>query len=72
MPPFGRILIVLGLIITAVGLVVLFLDRFNIPIGRLPGDITYTGERVTVYFPLVTCIVISVVLSVVFWILNRR
>jgi hypothetical protein len=72
MPSIGRILISIGLIITAAGLVVLFLNRFNIPMGRLPGDITYTGKNVTLYFPIVTCIVISVVISIVLWILNRR
>jgi ribose/xylose/arabinose/galactoside ABC-type transport system permease subunit len=72
MPSFGRILITIGLIITAGGLVVLFLNRSNIPFGRMPGDITFTGKNVTVYFPIVTCIVISIVLSVVFWILKRR
>ncbi|MCU1306377.1 MAG: hypothetical protein JWN45_1072 [Acidobacteriaceae bacterium] len=72
MPSFGRILISIGLIITAAGLVVLFLNRFNVPMGHLPGDITFTGKNVTVYFPIVTCIVISIVLSVIFWILNRR
>jgi hypothetical protein len=72
MPSFGRILISIGLIITAAGLVVLFLNRFNVPMGHLPGDITFTGKSVTVYFPIVTCIVISIVLSVVFWLLNRR
>jgi ribose/xylose/arabinose/galactoside ABC-type transport system permease subunit len=72
MPSFGRILISIGLIITAAGLVVLFLNRFNVPMGHLPGDITFTGKNVTFYFPIVTCIVVSIVLSVVFWLLNRR
>ena len=72
MPSFGRILISIGLIITAAGLFVLFLNRFNVPMGHLPGDITFTGKNVTFYFPIVTCIVVSIVLSVVFWLLNRR
>jgi hypothetical protein len=75
MPSIGRILISIGLIITAIGLVVLFFERFNLPMNRLgglPGDITYTGKSVTVYFPIVTCIVISVVISIVLWILNRH
>jgi hypothetical protein len=72
MPSLGRILITIGLLITAGGLVVLFLNRLNIPIGRFPGDFSYSGKHVTIYFPLVTCIVISIVVSIVFWILNRR
>ena len=72
MPSLGRILIGIGLAITLVGLVALFLGRLNIPLGRLPGDITYQGKNVTFYFPIATCIVISIVLSIIFWILNRR
>jgi hypothetical protein len=72
MPSFGRVLICIGLAITVAGLVFLFLGRFNVPVGRLPGDITYTGKNTTVYFPVVTCLVISIVISIVFWILNRR
>ncbi|MCU1283885.1 MAG: hypothetical protein JWO13_235 [Acidobacteriales bacterium] len=72
MPSFGKILIGLGLLITAVGLVGLFLERSNIPMGTLPGDIVYKSKDVNVYLPLTTCIVISIVISVVFWILNRR
>jgi hypothetical protein len=72
MPSFGRILIGIGLAITVVGLVFLFLGRFNAPVGRLPGDITYTGKNVSLYFPIATCLVIGIVISIVFWILNRR
>jgi hypothetical protein len=72
MPSFGRILIGIGLAITVVGLVFLFLGRFNAPPGRLPGDITYTAKNVTLYFPIATCLIISIVISIVFWILNRR
>jgi hypothetical protein len=72
MPSFGRILIVIGLIITGVGLVGLFLERSNIPMGTLPGDIVYQSKNVNIYFPLTTCILISIVVSVVYWILSRR
>jgi multisubunit Na+/H+ antiporter MnhC subunit len=72
MPSIGRVLIGIGLVITAVGLLFLFLGRLNVPVGRLPGDITYTGRNITIYFPIVTCLVISIVISIVFWLLNRR
>ena len=72
MPSLGRLLIGIGLVITVIGLVALFLGRFNIPIGRLPGDMTYHGKNVTVYFPLATSIVISIVVSLILWILSRR
>jgi hypothetical protein len=65
-------LIGIGLVITVIGLVALFLGRFNIPVGRLPGDVTYRGKNVTVYFPLATSIVISIVVSLILWILSRR
>ena len=48
------------------------MERLNIPMGRLPGDISYSTKHVTVFFPIITCVVISVILSVVFWLLNRR
>ncbi|HKO10329.1 MAG TPA: DUF2905 domain-containing protein, partial [Acidobacteriaceae bacterium] len=55
----------------AVGVAVLLIGKTGLPIGRLPGDITWRGKNTTVYFPLVTCIIVSVVLSLVFWILSR-
>ena len=67
----GRWLIGLGLLIAAVGVAVLLIAKTGLPIGRLPGDITWRGKNTTVYFPLVTCILVSVVLSLVFWILSR-
>ena len=71
MGDLGRWLIGLGLLIAAVGVAVLLIGKTGLPIGRLPGDITWRGKNTTVYFPLVTCIIVSVVLSLVFWILSR-
>jgi len=45
--------------------------RIGLPLGRLPGDIVYRGKHTTVYFPLVTCIVISVVLTLIFYVISR-
>ncbi|HET9689470.1 MAG TPA: DUF2905 domain-containing protein [Pseudolabrys sp.] len=64
-----RFLIGLGLVILAVGIVWPILSRIGV--GRLPGDIVYERDGTTFYFPLVTCILISVVLSVLFWLFNR-
>jgi len=64
-----RFLIGLGLVILAVGIVWPILWRIGL--GRLPGDIAYERDGTTFYFPLVTCILISVVLSVLFWLFNR-
>ena len=62
---FGWLLLVLGLLITAIGL--WFLVGPSVPwLGRLPGDIRIEGEHYRFYFPVVTCILLSIVLSLVF------
>ena len=68
----GRLLIGAGLALVAIGAVVLIISRLNLPIGRLPGDIVYRGKNTTVYFPWVTCLLISIILTLVVWLLNRR
>jgi len=68
----GRLLIFAGLVLVACGLVVLLLNRLNLPLGRLPGDVVWRGKSTTVYFPWVTCLVISVVGTLLLWIFNRR
>jgi hypothetical protein len=64
----GRLLIVIGLVMVAAGLLI----QFGVPIGRLPGDISYKRDNFSFYFPLTTSIVASVVLTLLFWLLNRR
>jgi len=64
-----RFLIGLGLIILMVGIVWPILSRIGF--GRLPGDIVFQRGGTTFYFPLVTCIIISVVISTVLWLINR-
>jgi hypothetical protein len=68
----GRILIVLGLLLAALGVVVSLGARLPIRLGRLPGDVVIRGKHSVFYFPLVTCVLISVVLSLVLWAMNRR
>jgi formate hydrogenlyase subunit 3/multisubunit Na+/H+ antiporter MnhD subunit len=72
MSDLGKLLIVLGVVLVAAGLLVTFLDRMSFPLGRLPGDIVYRGKRMTIYFPLVTSLVVSVVLSILFYWVGRR
>jgi ribose/xylose/arabinose/galactoside ABC-type transport system permease subunit len=67
----GRILIGMGLLLVACGAVVVLLGKTGLPLGRLPGDFSWRGKHTTVYFPLATSIVLSVVLSLVFWLLSR-
>jgi hypothetical protein len=67
----GKLLILIGLFLVVAGLAVLLLGRMNFPLGRLPGDFLYRGKRTTVYFPLASSILISVVLSLVLYLLSR-
>ncbi len=64
-----RFLIGLGLIILIIGVMWPILSRIGL--GRLPGDIVFQRGDTTFYFPLVTCIIISIVLSALFWLFNR-
>ena len=67
----GRILIVIGLVIAGIGLVMVFAGK--IPwLGRLPGDFFFRGKNFSFYFPLTTSILISVILTLVLWFINRR
>ena len=71
MADLGKILIGLGIVLLIAGGIVILLGRTHLPIGRLPGDILYRGKNTTFYFPLTTCILLSVVLSVVFYVISR-
>jgi hypothetical protein len=65
----ARFLIVLGLAILVIGLLWPYLSQFGL--GRLPGDIVIKRENMTFYFPLMTCLLLSVLFSLVFWVVNR-
>ena len=65
----ARFLVVLGLVLLAAGLLWPYLSRIGL--GRLPGDIVIERENMTFYFPLMTSLLVSVVLSLVFWVFNR-
>ncbi len=71
MSDLGRILIFLGLLLVVAGLVVLGLNRLNIPLGRLPGDFNWRGRGWSVSFPIVTCLLLSVLLSLILWAINH-
>ncbi len=71
MPDLGRLLIIAGSILLIAGLVVLGLGRLHLPLGRLPGDISLRGRNWSFSFPIVTCILLSALLSLVLWIVNR-
>lgn len=69
-PSFGRTLIVLGAILILAGLVTVGLGKLHLPLGRLPGDLTWRGRNWSVSFPLVTCLLLSVILSLILWVVN--
>ena len=71
MAEVGKMLVVLGAVAVIVGLVLIFLGRSGLPLGKLPGDIVYRGKNTTVYFPLATSILLSVVLSLVLYVIGR-
>jgi DUF2905 family protein len=71
MNELGKALIALGLLIALTGALVLVAARFGLPLGRLPGDISYKGKNVSAYLPLGMSILISIVLSLIFYLLSR-
>jgi hypothetical protein len=71
MAELGRILLLAGAVLALAGVILIFASRMNLPLGRLPGDITYRGKHAVIYFPIVTCIVLSVVLSLIFYLISR-
>jgi len=71
MQQLGRLLLLAGAILLVLGALFYFGPRLPFRIGRLPGDIVHRGQHGTFYFPLVSCIVISVVASLVVWLINN-
>ena len=67
----GRLLISAGAVLIGAGVLVIVGERFGIRLGRLPGDIRIGSGRGGFYFPVVTCLLISVVLSLVSWLFRR-
>ena len=63
----GRALISIGVLLVLAGVLI----QFGVPIGRLPGDITIRRGQGTFYFPIVTCLVISLIVSLIGWLLRR-
>ena len=68
----GRFLIYAGFALIGLGVAVLLLARLNLPLGRLPGDVVWRSKTTTIYFPWVTCLVLSILGTLILWLLNRR
>ena len=71
MGDLGRTLALIGGLLLGLGVVLILAGKLNLPIGRLPGDIVLRGKSTTFYFPIVTSIVLSVLLSLVLYMVNR-
>lgn len=71
MPNPARLLILLGLIFVVLGLLFGVLSRLHLPLGRLPGDFTWRGRNWIVSFPLATSLLLSALLTLLFWIFGR-
>ena len=67
----GRMLIVLGVFLVIVGLLLTIGERLPVRLGRLPGDIYVRGKHTSFYFPIVTCLLLSAVLSLAMWLFRR-
>jgi hypothetical protein len=67
----ARLLVQLGLILIVAGGVIFLLGRLGISLGSIPGDLTWRRKNVTVFFPLGTSILISVLLTLLFWLFSR-
>jgi len=71
MNQLGKALLGVGLLFALIGAVLMVAGRLGWPLGRLPGDIAYRGKNVSVYFPLGTSILISIVLSILFYLFSH-
>ena len=67
----GRLLVTAGLVLVAAGLLFMLGDKLPVRLGRLPGDITVHGKNSTFYFPLATCLLLSLLFSLVMWLFRK-
>ncbi|MGA8541696.1 MAG: DUF2905 domain-containing protein [Terriglobales bacterium] len=71
MAEVGRLLFMVGIALVVIGGIVMLLGRTGLPLGRLPGDVLYRGKNTSFYFPLASSILISIVLSVILFLIGR-
>ncbi|MBZ5688654.1 MAG: DUF2905 domain-containing protein [Acidobacteriia bacterium] len=71
MTDLAKLLILLGAALILAGVLLLLVGRLHLPLGRLPGDILYRGKNTTFYFPLATSILLSVLLTLVLYVIGR-
>jgi hypothetical protein len=66
----GRLLLIIGVILIGAGALLVFGAKLPFRLGHLPGDIVYRGRNGSFYFPVVTCMIVSLLLTLIFWIVN--
>jgi hypothetical protein len=71
MTDVGRAIVIFGIVLVVIGGAIMLLGRTGLPLGRLPGDIVYKSKNTTFYFPLATSILLSIVLSLVLYLIGR-
>jgi len=71
MQEIGKTLIIFGIILIGLGLILTFVNKIPF-LGRLPGDIYIQKKNFTFYFPLATSVLLSIILSLIFWLWSRR
>jgi hypothetical protein len=69
----GKLLLIAGILIAAFGLVLLLAGRFNLSwLGHLPGDFSFRGKNFSFYFPLTTSLLVSIIVSIIIWLISRK
>lgn len=71
MTDLAKLLILLGAALLFAGILLLLVGRLHLPLGRLPGDILYRGKNTTFYFPLATSILLSVLVTLILYLLGK-
>lgn len=71
MAEIGKSVIFIGIVIIVIGIILLFSDKLPFNLGKLPGDISYKKENFSFYFPITTSILVSIVLSLLFYIFGK-
>ncbi len=71
MSALGRGILILGALLCIAGLALIFAEKANLPLGRLPGDFSHKGKNFSFYFPLDTSLLLSVILSLLIYLISR-
>lgn len=67
----GRVLMGLGILLLITGAVLVLAGRMGLPLGRLPGDVAVRGKHFTFYAPIATCVILSILLTLVMWLVDH-